>query len=269
MTPLQNKLLDMLEWYCEFCKKHKLNYYVTGGTLLGAARHKGFIPWDDDIDVCMPRPDYDMFIMLTKNIGGKYYVDSPYDNSQDYLCTYTKIYDTTTTLIETGRYPIVRGVFIDVFPVDGAGNTIDSAISYYKKKIDPIKMFHMARITTVREGRSIGKNVFITATHLVPDWILDNRTLAKKVDEKCKARSYNNFEIVGNLMSTYREKSIFPKSIIGEYSEMEFEGIVVKGVQDYDAFLSLFYGDWRKLPPKEKQVTTHDFIKLDLTTPYK
>ena len=269
MTPLQKKLLDMLEWYCAFCKKQGLNYYVAGGTLLGAARHKGFIPWDDDVDVCMPRPDYERFIKLTESMGGKYYVESPYSGSKDYLCPYVKIFDTTTTLIEKSRYPLVRGIFIDVFPVDGAGDTVDSGRAYYKKKIDPLKMFQMARVTTVREGRSFGKNAFVTASHILPAWILDNKALAKKVDQRCRAKAYDDFEIVGNFMSTYREKSIFPKSMIGEYSDLEFEGLKVKGVQEYDAFLSMFYGDWRKLPPKEKQVTAHDFIKLDLAAPYK
>ena len=109
MNDMQKKLVDMLQWYHEFCKKHNLNYYAVGGTCLGAVRHQGFIPWDDDIDVGMPREDYNRFEALMKEEGnsGKYVLEMPFEN-KDFVYAYGKLYDTTTTLIENTRYKTKR-----------------------------------------------------------------------------------------------------------------------------------------------------------------
>ena len=104
LNGIQLKLLEMFKWYHEFCVDNNLKYYALGGTMLGAIRHKGFIPWDDDIDVGMPRDDYNKFIELTCNKKfGKYIVESIYDNNPDYYYGYSKLYDTSTTLIEKTR----------------------------------------------------------------------------------------------------------------------------------------------------------------------
>ena len=105
LSLLQQKLLDILKWFHLFCEENNLKYYAIGGTMLGVVRHKGFIPWDDDIDVGMPREDYNKFIELTKNKQfDKYVVESIYDNNKDFFYPMVKIYDTTTTLIENTRY---------------------------------------------------------------------------------------------------------------------------------------------------------------------
>lgn len=269
MTPLQSKLLDMLAWYCEFCKEHSLNYYVTGGTLLGAARHNGFIPWDDDVDVCMPRPDYEKFLDITKNLNGKYYVDSPFSMNTDYIYAYAKIYDSDTTLIESGRYKVVRGIFIDVFPVDGVGNTLEEAREYYNRFIDPYKMFQISRITTLRKERGNLKNSIVLLSHILPKWIIDDRKLAQDIDIRCRKKSYENSLVVGNLFSTYRSKSIFSKDVIGEYTYLQFEGLKVQAVEKYDDLLSRAYGNWKELPPEDKRVTAHDFVEIDLNKPHR
>lgn len=121
MTEIQLKLLDMLKWFHEFCIENKLRYYALGGTMLGAIRHKGFIPWDDDIDVGMPREDYDKMIELViDKQDEKYRLEKPLQN-KDFVYQYCKLYDTSTTLVENTRYKTKRGVYLDIFPLDGIG----------------------------------------------------------------------------------------------------------------------------------------------------
>ena len=122
MTETQRKLLTALQWFHHFCSEHNLRYYAVGGTCLGAVRHKGFIPWDDDIDVGMPRKDYKKFLELTSAIqDNELYKVEYLPSKHGFTYPYCKLYDIGTTLIENSRYKIKRGIYIDVFPLDGIG----------------------------------------------------------------------------------------------------------------------------------------------------
>ena len=124
MNEMQSKLLDMMKWFHGYCEENGLRYYALGGTALGAVRHGGFIPWDDDLDVGMPRADYDRMISLCKNGTGntRYRIEAPGQN-RDFIYPFCKAYDTETTLVENARIKAKRGVYIDIFPLDGIGNT--------------------------------------------------------------------------------------------------------------------------------------------------
>ncbi len=110
---LQECLLEMLHWFHDFCISHNLRYYALGGTMLGAARHKGFIPWDDDLDVGMPRDDYEkLFTLMKYHPGDRYMLETPYSNAPEYNYCFFKLYDTKTTLVENLKYKIKRGVYM-------------------------------------------------------------------------------------------------------------------------------------------------------------
>ena len=117
MNQQQEKLLKILSWFHEYCGRYDLRYYVLGGTMLGAVRHNGFIPWDDDIDVGMPRSDYERLRELSKSIKnqGNYLIEFPGEDNPEYSYFAAKVYDTSTTLIEKQRKPIKRGIYLDVF----------------------------------------------------------------------------------------------------------------------------------------------------------
>lgn len=267
LTPLQNKLLEMLRWFDQFCRDNDLDYYLLGGTMLGAVRHQGFIPWDDDIDVGLYREDYEKFLILMKDKleENKYIVEAPDSNNQDYCYPYAKVYDITTTLVEHYSIPLKRGIFLDVFPLDYLANNLKDC----KKKYRPIRNlynFYLSRVAAVDSHRSWYKNVAIKIIRNIP--IIDNRNLRIKLDKKCRF-SNKKYNWGGNLLGNWGLKEVMPMSVIGKPKLYDFENLKVYGVENYNEYLTRLYGDWKKLPSKEKQITHHDFIFLDLKHSYK
>lgn len=268
MTELQNKLLDILVWFDAVCQENKLNYYLVGGTMLGAMRHQGFIPWDDDIDVGMPREDYKKLasILSTKK-DGKYVLETPETDAKEYYYPCSKIYDTTTTLIENTKAKIKRGIYIDVFPLDGIGDSQEEGKENYKK-IHRLHYFLLSRVTGIRKGRSFFKNAAVIMMKIIPEFLINNKRILKMLTTACQQRSFEKSSFVGNLVGAWQAKEIMPKVVFGTPTKVLFENVEVFGVECPDEYLTYLYGDWRKLPPPEKQVSHHDFILLDLNKPY-
>ena len=153
MTELQDRLLEMMKWFDDYCRTQGLRYYIIGGTLLGAMRHGGFIPWDDDLDIGMPREDYNKLRKIFVN-EGRYELEMPDSFATDFCYGYGKLYDTTTTLVESRRTSVKRGLFIDIFPIDGVGNDLKTAVCDYRK----IKIYNgllVSRTAAIRTGRSL------------------------------------------------------------------------------------------------------------------
>ena len=124
LNPLQQKLLGMLTWLIKYIDDNNIRYYIIGGTMLGAVRHEGFIPWDDDIDIAVPRNDYERLIDLLKSPVDHYVIESPKGEAEDYVYSYAKLYDLNTSMTELARKNVKRGVYIDIFPLDGIGNSL-------------------------------------------------------------------------------------------------------------------------------------------------
>ncbi|MBQ7274498.1 MAG: LicD family protein [Clostridiales bacterium] len=269
MTEMQAKLFDMLKWFDAFCRQNELSYYAVGGTLLGAVRHNGFIPWDDDIDVAMPRDDYDKLITLMKGkTFGKYVLESYDSENDDYCYPYNKIYDISTTLIENYRKPLKRGIFLDVFPLDGAGNNELDSIKWCKH-INRRYYFFLTRIAAVRKERSLYKNVAIVLSNIIPHVFVNNFKLRIKLDSMCRRYNPRDSLYVGNLLGNWGTKEIIKSSIIGNPTEYDFEGAKIFGIEHFDEYLSHIYGDWRSLPPEEKRQSHHDYLFLDLNNSYR
>lgn len=268
LTALQSRLLDMLSWYHEFCVNNGLRYYALGGTMLGAARHQGFIPWDDDIDVGMPRKDYEKFISLCRGkYFGNYVIESIDTEADDYFYGYTKVYDTSTTLIEHAKKPVVRGIYLDLFPLDGVGNSEDEAISRSKKIIRKYNVL-LTRTCAQRKGRKLYKTVAIFLMQLLPDWVINNKKLMLNIDRQCRALSYDECSYIGNLYGNWGLREVMPRNYMGIPCLYSFENIKIYGAERYDDYLTCLYGNWRKLPPKERQVTHHDYMLCNLDQSY-
>ena len=264
MNHLQEKLLEMLDWLSQYLNEHKLTYYVMGGTMLGAVRHKGFIPWDDDVDIVLPRGDYEKLLELMKTPIKHYVVESVNGEKKDFSYNYAKLYDMNTTLVDPARKPVRRGVYIDIFPLDGIGNSEEESLKNYRR-IDFLHAMYVMKRCAVRKGRSWWKNCAVACGSLLP---FSDKWVARKLNRACSEQSYENCDYVGYLTSTYRTREIMKKEIYGTPTLYQFENIMVYGPEKYDEYLTKLYGDWRKLPPEDKRYTTHGFIEVDLSKPY-
>ena len=268
LTPLQKELVEMLRWFDNFCRENKLKYFSIGGTLLGSVRHKGFIPWDDDVDIAMPRKDYNKLKSIMKDkIFSHYTLETPESLAEDYCYPYCKLYDINTTLIENYKKPLIRGIFLDIFPLDGVGKNKQEGLKWHKK-ICRQYSFYLTRVAARREGRNLYKNCAIVVSQLIPDIIINNVKVRINLDKMCQKYSIEESKWGGNVLGNWGEKEIVPLEVFGNPTEYQFEDIMLYGPENYDSYLTCVYGDWRKLPPKEKQVSHHDFIELNLHKSY-
>lgn len=265
MTEVQKKLLDMLKWFHKLCVENNLRYYAIGGTMLGTQRHQGFIPWDDDIDVGMPREDIEKLkdIINRKN-SDRYVFEAPETDEPDYFYPFYKLYDTSTTLIENTKCAIKRGIYIDIFPLDGIGNTLDESTRNYKK-VKFLDNLLMTKVAGFREGRKFYKNLFVAIFRLIP---INDKKILNCLVAQCKKIKWDDSIWGGNLVGAWGMKEIMPREIMGTPKLYKFENTEIYGVQNPDEYLSKMYGDWRKLPPEEKRVTHHDYILCDLNKSY-
>lgn len=268
MNELQEKLLLMFKWFHNFCSEHKLVYYALGGTALGAVRHKGFIPWDDDMDIGMPRPDYEKMLDIIKkeNNFGQYIIEYPleYKDSMYPIC---KVYDTSTTLIENVKKQPRRGIFIDIFPLDGIGNAEEESKNNYRKINFWIDLLNAKRCA-IRKGRSLFKNASIILSNLLPDAVFGKEILIKKINKMALKYDYKNNNYIVNLFGAWKEKEIVEKKCFGIPKLHKFEDTKIYIPEDADSYLTSLYGDYMELPPTEKRVSHHDYIKLDLEKSY-
>lgn len=265
MNEFQQKLVEMFKWLTEFIHKHNLRYYVVAGTLLGAVRHGGIIPWDDDIDIAMPRKDYDKLIKLMENPIEHYVIETCNGEAKDFVYAFAKFYDTSTTMTEYLRNDVTRGVYIDIFPLDGVGNDYQESVKYYKR-IDRANMLLAMKVCTYRKDRKWWKNVAVFLGGFLP---INVKKQTQKIDKLCRRRDFDDYNYVVNSMSTYRFKDILTKEIYGKPTPLNFEGFTVYGPERAEEYLEKIYGDWRKLPPLDKRHSAHDFVGVDLTKGYK
>lgn len=246
MAELRQIQLDILDKIHEFCAERGLRYSLGGGTLLGAVRHKGFIPWDDDIDIMLPRPDYDRF--LNEFVGVcPHYVVQHYRND-DYAFPFAKVYDDRTILIE---HCITTGVFIDVFPVDGLPD--ESSINSYIKRMDKLarSVYHNTRSATMYSSflrRWIKRLLFHSRTKSI-----------ERLEAHLHSYDFDSSSYAGAIIGKYHEKEYMQIKAFKKYIDVVFEGKTYKAIADYDLYLSKHYGNYMELPPKEKQVGDHCF----------
>lgn len=254
-TEIKDISVHILDVIVAFCKENEIAYSLAGGTLLGAIRHKGFIPWDDDIDIMLPRADYERLI-ATFNDSGNDVLIMDYKNTQNYCWPFAKAISTSTILIENGmkKYPL--GVYVDLFPLDEVYGDRSAAIKAVKKIAFWRNILTLKHLRIERR-RSIWKNIVIglgKSLIVIPD-----KYLIKKINNMAISYQGKDCKYVCSFMGAWGIKEIFEKDFMGSPTLHSFEGNVYNGPEDSDHYLTSLYGDYMQLPPIEKRVTHHDY----------
>lgn len=246
--------LDILVKFDEFCRKENLKYYIFEGTLLGAVKYKGFIPWDDDIDVCMPREDYMILIdKLSKKPIKSLELFSVYNN-QEYYYQYAKLINTKTILIEENQRKIQNyGLFIDIFPIDGIQGNEEKVKKYLSKQRTILNFISSIQVIEMRSNSKIKK---IIKKIVIPIIKLFGNKPIKRIDRTFinKNDATSEFVTKATNKGEYYRREWFKEQV-----EIEFEGKKFYAPIDYDKILRVKFGEYEKDPPKEKQVTHHNF----------
>ena len=251
-------LVGVLDEFHDFCEKHSLKYVLAAGTLLGAIRHNGFIPWDDDIDVYMPRPDYEKLLKLYPADGENDLYE--YNLNDKYMYPFAKIGKKGTLCVEKGGYSGVDlGIYIDIFPIDGLGNDLAEA----KKTIRKVKRYVNMELSLLveqwRKDVSFVKNFAIWVLHLLTKLYGGHKKVLRKMNKVLARKSYNESKYVGQIVEMPRVSKITERTIYESRQLHVFEKGLYYIPSDYDVILRNLYGDYMKLPPEEKRVYAHGY----------
>ena len=254
--------LGMLRALAAFCDENNLRYYLSGGTLLGAIRHQGFIPWDDDIDINMPRADCETLLSLTGGALGRYRIVGPDLDGFCPLCESFRIYD-PATVIESwaagyAKEPYYIPVFADIFPIEGLPDGRLQTKWHYDKIVFARKM---QRVSALRhmEARSLGAHVFHVLAWL-PARIVGYTNWSRLVQKIATTYRMEDTSYIGVMTA--------PRQTTNEKVKKEdylcavpvsFEGESYHAPSNYDTYLHQLYGDYLRLPPEEKRRSDHVF----------
>lgn len=269
VTDIQYKIFTIFKEVDSVCKKNNIRYYAIGGTCLGAVRHKGFIPWDDDLDIAMPRKDYEKFISIAERdlpenlrlLGGT--------EIRKYECLFIKVHDVNTTFIHRNYESCVErysGVYIDIMPLDGLSeNRFVRSINFARLRV-------LARLNV---NHRFGVDFYHTGFRLLLWKIIDIYMKRKPYDFFSKEREkiLKKYDFDTSTYSCYgwsllAKKITFLKEDFGAHIELPFMDYIMRCPQGYDDFLKTMFGEYMKLPPEEQQKRTHPAF-VDLNRSYR
>lgn len=262
---LRNCQLEMLKIFIEICKQNNFQYFLIHGSCIGAVRHQGFIPWDDDIDVGMPREDYEKFSKCAKEILPTHLFFQTFQTDSEYPTSFGKIRNSNTTYIEKSskNLNINHGIYMDVFPIDGVpSGKLAQKIQIIQKTIYSISISR-AYSLSVCPGETAFKRFLTKIIYLLyPDI---SKTVIKR-DNLFRKYPYSSSRFVSDLGGhcDIVSKDVFGKGTIGI-----FEGLEVVLPEKYDEYLTQTYGDYMTLPPTEQQIGHHFYETVDMNRPYK
>lgn len=249
----QNLEIEILDYVVSICNQYNLKYSLFYGTLLGAIRHKGFIPWDDDIDICMPDEDYEQFCDIMRYCqSDRFKVLIPNENG--YYYEFAKVIDTRTVLYEHNiDHSFEMGVWIDIFPLHGVGKRY-GIVRYC------MNLLNYARIAAVYSVPPPSPN------YLKPliwcGWkiirLLGYKLFLKRILSIAARHPYKDAEYVTCLIAHDTNRYCFNKKLFENLMDVEFEGKLYQVFCNYDEFLKTMYGDYMQLPPENQRIH-HEF----------
>jgi lipopolysaccharide cholinephosphotransferase len=266
---LRSIQLNILKVTAEYCEKENLRYFLAYGTLLGAIRHNGYIPWDDDIDIVMPRPDYMKFISLF-NQQDQYIKVYACENNKKMMAAYAKVCDERTIFDSALKYlPPDLGVFIDIFPIDGLPLDFYECYNHNLRIAGLFKKFYISAIpfnpfirdTNLR--RFLG-GLFRLFQRICSMQYKKNMILLynNEIVRLLRKYDYEQCPIVATHGAYYLKEIVVKDEIFSDFKLCDFEGTKFRIPIGYDKLLSQIYGDYMQLPPKKQRKPHHYFRAL-------
>ena len=261
LNELQELEFEILKVFRDFCDNNNLRYYLCGGTLIGAIRHKGFIPWDDDIDVMMPRPDYDRLISLVKD--GKldeYRCVDCLDLNTNALSAALRIYDNRTELTFTNLvFEKTFGCWMDVFPLDGASdNPINRFFQFrYARFLQDLTLANDTKIGVKRRSKIVTVLQYAILPVLPLIRFVGHERWIKKMDKLSRKHDFKTSNYVGVLEGRAIEKEAMIKSKMEPAVTVEFNGERFTAMANYDEYLTNLYGDYMTPPNQAGKESRH------------
>ncbi len=263
MNDIQNIIIDLFIEFKSICDKLGLNWYLVNGSALGAVKYNGFISWDDDMDIGMPRKDYEIFINKAHEMLPEHIFVQNYRTDKNFPHIYTKLRNSNTAFIERSikHLDMNHGIYLDIFPLDEYPEDKTEQERLRKRE----KLLYWKIICAI-DDKSKFKIRFRNAVFRALGF---KRRTAESIHKlNVLISGYKESGLICNHEDRMSSKRVILKEIYGKGKKAVFEGIEVNIPEKYDEYLTLKYGDWRKEPPKEKQKSHHKADICDANRSY-
>ena len=238
-------VLDMLKYVDKICKENDIKWYLSGGSAIGALRHEGFIPWDDDADIMMPRKDYIRFLKVMKKQKSKYKVGSLYSEKK-WTFSFARVWDSETKVEYDNLNEAETGMFLDVYPMDGLPKSMLWTKIYYMR----VKVCYVCLNAAIRKRfKPEEKYINIKKIMGVIMRKIGPERICRHIDNMAKKRSFETSEYVGcSVLCHYMEKERFRKKDFIEQRYVKFEDTTLPVPNGCEEYLKALYGDYMKIP---------------------
>ena len=262
LRKLQLIELSILKEFILICEKHNLRYYAAGGTVLGAVRHKGFIPWDDDIDVAMPREDYEKFLSISDKIRNKNFSVSTVYNNENHYTPFIQVFNPQMSIvIKNAKITKNSFCWMDIFPIDGLPDLSTTRFVHTRRFLIKRALYHFSvfkEAVNQNKVRPFCEKVIIwICNHIDIQKLFNQKKRLDACDKLVKKYSFYKTQYCMRTWSQYRLRALFPTSYFGKGAILKFEDIDIVVPQNYDGYLKQLFGDYMKEPPVDKR-SWHD-----------
>jgi len=273
MNDLQVVMLNLFKEFKGVCEKHDLTYFLIGGSALGAVRHGGFIPWDDDLDIGMPRKDYDKLMKLKDEFSHPYFLQN-FKTDPGFTLGYAKLRNSDTTYLENFYIyqNINHGVWIDIFPIDGMSRRKNAQKAHGPKPHLLWLMFYLSYLghfyaRPTKKTWFVQIPLYLVSIIFLPFNLFN--LMNRLITLAMKNIKWDQATLVGSYMTWAFNREALPKAFYGKGVLMKFEDIEANIPTNYKAYLTAKYGDYMKFPPLEQQNGHHYHSGVSTTIPYK